>query len=237
MDEEWARSVLDRWIGLVNSAMGDRQVFAVPGPSLDALLAVEDQTKRVVQRVLQLPEAPALVVYAGKHYYDLKQGRQTVQYSLGRLATEAETRAQLGSSSPRMAADALHPLVWGSAAALWSDGHYAAAVQRAATFVNADVQARVARHDVSDVALMNQVFGEGAASAGSPRLKWRGPDDDLTVKAMRSGLRQFAAGCFLAIRNPRTHSTDELPRQDAFEQLAALSMLVRWIDVCDVVRG
>jgi hypothetical protein len=36
-------------------------------------------------------------------------------------------------------------------------------------------------------------------------------------------------------RNPATHSTDELPRQETLEPLATLSILARWIDRCGSV--
>jgi hypothetical protein len=43
----------------------------------------------------------------------------------------------------------------------------------------------------------------------------------------------FGAGCFAAIRNPIGHLPNEeveLSFQQALEQLAALSLLARWID-------
>jgi len=57
------------------------------------------------------------------------------------------------------------------------------------------------------------------------------------VKAMRAGLLQFSQGCFMAIRNPVTHSTRETAAQEALEQLAILSTLARWIDGCDLVEA
>jgi hypothetical protein len=41
----------------------------------------------------------------------------------------------------------------------------------------------------------------------------------------------LAEGCFAAIRNPASHDAlDELPEQEALEQLAALSVLARLVD-------
>jgi len=54
---------------------------------------------------------------------------------------------------------------------------------------------------------------------------------------MRSGLLQFSQGCFLAIRNPVTHSTTEATEQEALEQLAILSTLARWVDQCELVEA
>ena len=42
-------------------------------------------------------------------------------------------------------------------------------------------------------------------------------------------------GCAQGIRNPQTHPSDDITEQEALEQLAALSVLARWVDECDVV--
>jgi hypothetical protein len=40
----------------------------------------------------------------------------------------------------------------------------------------------------------------------------------------------FAAGCYKAIRNPAAHiPLDELSEDEALEQLAAFSILARWV--------
>jgi Protein of unknown function (Hypoth_ymh) len=45
----------------------------------------------------------------------------------------------------------------------------------------------------------------------------------------------FGAGCFEAIRNPAAHEHGlNLPEQVALEQLAAFSLLARWIEECEV---
>jgi len=96
---------------------------------------------------------------------------------------------------------------------------------------------KTGRHDVSDVTLMAQAFSLSAPEPGKPRLRWPGDDDNLTVKAMRIGILNVAQGVYSAIRNPAIHGTGELPRQVAFEQLATLSTLARWIDGCELVTN
>jgi hypothetical protein len=55
--------------------------------------------------------------------------------------------------------------------------------------------------------------------------------------SIRSGLRQFAPGCFLLIRNPSTHRPDEsMTEHEGLEHLAALSLLARYVEQCVVVR-
>jgi uncharacterized protein (TIGR02391 family) len=128
----------------------------------------------------------------------------------------------------------MHHVIWDAAAQLWMDGHYRRAVDTAAIFLNAHVQARVSRTDVSGVDLMNQVFSKDPAKEGKLRLRWPGRADDETTKSMSEGLRQLAPGVFKTVRNPAAHLTDELTPQAAGEQLAVLSMLAGWIDACEV---
>lgn len=45
---------------------------------------------------------------------------------------------------------------------------------------------------------------------------------------------EYAVGCFMAIRNVAAHEEDELSEHEALEQLAALSLLARWIDECEL---
>ncbi|MEU0002312.1 TIGR02391 family protein [Streptomyces microflavus] len=46
------------------------------------------------------------------------------------------------------------------------------------------------------------------------------------------GVMSFAKGCFAGIRNPNSHEDGlpELPEHEALEQLAAFSVLARWVD-------
>jgi Protein of unknown function (Hypoth_ymh) len=117
----------------------------------------------------------------------------------------------------------------------WESAHYSDAVQRAATALSGQVNDLSGRYELGDNELMAQAFSL-SAPMGKPRLRWPGNDDDLTVKAMRVGILNTAQGVFSAIRNPATHTTDELPRQEAHEQLATLSVLARWIDRCELLH-
>ncbi len=243
VDSEWAKVVLDWWITHSDAALtagrdGRDYPFAPSGPRTDALLEREHQTRHVIAAVLELEEVDRLVLpYPGRYNrVELQLGLDLAKRALGKLATDAETaQYTIGTKGPAMAADALHPLIWDAASRLWHDGHRASAVQRAATFLNAHVQELTSRRDVSDNALMAQVFSSDKPEEGKPRLRWPGDDTDLTVKTMRTGLLQFSQGCFTAIRNPATHGTSELAAQEALEQLSVLSTLARWIDGCELV--
>jgi hypothetical protein len=41
----------------------------------------------------------------------------------------------------------------------------------------------------------------------------------------------------MTIRNSATHNTDDISEKDALERLATLSLLVRWVDGCDLVEA
>lgn len=238
MDEEAALRALTEWLNaaheLVRLNDGDAEYLGY-SDHLRYLIEGEDQVSRIVGRIEGDGGFVALVQRHG-NYFSISGGLQRVAFARGRLQTRAATSALLGSEAPVMSADGLHSIVWGAASKLWDSGHYSQAVQRAATLLNAEVQERVDRHDVSDVRLMNEVFSSAPPSEGKARLRWPGSDDDLTVVSLRDGIRAYAAGCYQAIRNPTTHSSHDLDRQVALEQLAALSVLMRWIDQCDTLR-
>lgn len=243
MDEAWAENVLTWWINTAERALtrsgGSRYPF-VPVTNAEVVLlrAKEDQTREVIARVMGLAKLPVLLnpLQAGKHV-ELQKGIDTASYALGRLRTEAETRAKLGTTAPTMKADALHPIIWEAASKRWDSGHYTDAVQRAATALSGILKDRTGRYELGDSELVSQAFSLSAPQEGKPRLRWTGNDDDLNVKTMRVGILNMAQGVFAAIRNPATHTTDELPKQEALEQLATLSILARWVDRCDLVTA
>jgi hypothetical protein len=154
---------------------------------------------------------------------------------LGRL--EEMTRKAEAEAPPRIGAEAMHPLVWGTAARLWGDGHYRQAVAAAAESLISQVKIRTGRNDVSETALWQEVFSEKPPAPGRPRLRWPGDPKNRSVKAMNDGLRQFAPGVQLTIRNGAVHGTDEMAEQQALERLATLSLLARWVDECELVEG
>lgn len=245
VDPAWAKEVLRWWVEHADAALSDGRsrprefAFCTSGPKTDELLGRELQTRRVIKLVLDVKEVDALVRPLNRHnFVELQSGIDLARRALGHLATKDETARHItGTSAPTMAADSLHPLVWNAASKLWAGEHHAAAVQRAATFLNAHVQDLVGRRDVSDSALMAQSFSLSPPEGGKPRLRWPGDGSDLTVKAMRSGLLQFSQGCFMAIRNPVAHSTSETAPQKALEHLAILSTLARWIDECELLEA
>ena len=151
--------------------------------------------------------------------------------SLEDMAARAEAEAP-----PTVDVAQMHPAVWGQAARLWRDGHYRQAVSAAADGVIGLVKARTGRNDIPDTSQWQQAFSDKDPEPGKPRLRWPGDQTDQTVVSMNSGLRQFAPGAQLTIRNPATHGPGEMTQQEAVERLSVLSLLARWVDQCDLVE-
>lgn len=160
--------------------------------------------------------------------------------AIGYLSNRDELERRLGAPGPRLNAADLHPAVWSAASVLWRNGHYREAVQHAATSVNAQLQDKVGRRDISDAKLAREAFSSNPPAIGAPRLRF--PDVEPETEDWTSrheGVRDYAAGCFRAIRNHATHARpdESWEEQAALERLAALSLLGWWIDEAEVERA
>jgi len=152
---------------------------------------------------------------------------------LGRL--DSKIRRAEAEAPPTIGAASMHPLVWGAARALWVDGHFRQAIAAASEALIAQVKARTSRYDVAETSLWQQAFSDKTPESGRPRLRWPGnPVSNQDVKNMNDGLRLFAPGVQMLIRNPATHSVDEMREQDALERLSTLSLLARWVETCQL---
>lgn len=105
----------------------------------------------------------------------------------------------------------------------------------AAKAVNAQTQAKLSRRDLSDGRLFGDAFTITPPVAGKPRLRLMPNDSSDTFKSRHEGAASFARGLYSAIRNPIAHEVDEeLDENEALEQLAAFSILARWVDAAAV---
>lgn len=193
-----------------------------------------DVSRRIVERVL--PDEPFNIDPLDDGAWQW-QAQTLISKALGVLKYRAEIIEYLGPSGPSMPADELHPVIWNAASELWQIEQYRAAVASAATFLNAHIQVKSTRVDLSDKDLMSQVFSVNEATPDKPRLRWNGPGTAQTKTSMLNGLMAYAQGVSMTIRNPATHETDERSRQTALEQLGALSLLARWVDDCELDQG
>ena len=164
--------------------------------------------------------------------------REATPQLLGLLRAQAELDEMLGPQGPELYAARLHSWVWSAAESLWSDGHYRAAVQTAATAVDSHLQAKLGRYDTGGSDLVTQAFTLDVPTSGRPRLRFdRFTEGSPSYRDAHEGAMAFGRGCMMAIRNLVTHLTDELDEQVALEQLAALSVLARWIDEAERIDG
>jgi hypothetical protein len=100
-------------------------------------------------------------------------------------------------------------------------------------------QERLGRRDVSGSKLMGEAFSLESPASGRSRLRFPGEPDPRseTYRSRHLGAMHFGQGCFEGIRNWAAHSIDTADEQVALEYLAALSVLARWVDQCEVLSA
>ncbi|MFI6634284.1 TIGR02391 family protein [Nonomuraea fuscirosea] len=157
--------------------------------------------------------------------------------AIAELERQEEVAEKLGENGPDLNATSLHPWIWDAAKALWQVGHYRSAVGQAAIVLNAETQNKIGRRDVSEKDLFRQAFTLKAPEQGKARLRLMQDDGSPTYTSIHEGAAAFAEGCYRAIRNPTAHVPQtELAEHEALEQLAAFSVLARWVDAATVEK-
>lgn len=165
------------------------------------------------------------------------QHREAAERVKTALQRQEEIQEKLGDNAPQLNAARLHPWIWGGARSLWQSGHYREAVRAAATQLNAETQNKLGRPEVGETDLFKQAFSLDAPQPDKPRLRVTADDGSKTYSSVHRGIMAFAEGCYAAIRNPASHTVqDELSEDHALEQLAAFSVLARWVDDATVER-
>ncbi|MCG2624694.1 TIGR02391 family protein [Arthrobacter sp. I2-34] len=240
MDNEWALTELRRFIQLTQLQqpqsgggvvyMGD---FATPVGNRSDIIASAQIVEQILDRVL--PRWRTEIRDDGKRRWTLH--REAAQRAVVQIEQQAMIAEKLGDNAPMINTSAFHAWAWEGARSLWHSGHYREAVRAASVKVNAELQNKLGRRDVSEQTLFQEAFSNEAPQPGKPRLRPQGDDDGKTARSVRRGIVALAEGCYAAIRNPASHDhLDEFPEQLALEQLAAFSLLARWIDAADLLR-
>lgn len=155
----------------------------------------------------------------------------------GWLVIGEPVRKRGDSSPPAPALDELHSTVWVAAQPQWKAGHLHDAVMAASKAVNAMLESKLGRSDISEVKLVTEAFSERPPTFAARRLRFPAIEGEQTRTSMTAGVMNFGVGCFKAIRNPLGHLPDdlhEITEQEALEQLAAWSLFARWIDQATV---
>ncbi|MEV6480342.1 TIGR02391 family protein [Streptomyces sp. NPDC051576] len=238
IDVEWARGELSRFLELTElyrpADPPGMVVFSTRKTNRgqpDEIVASAYVVEQILDRVL--PDWRTAISSNGNQRINRwYQHREAAQRADAALQRDAEIRERLGDAAPRLSASSLHPWVWTAAQALWRDGHFREAVTAAAKKVNRETQNKVGRRDVTETALFQSVFSKDAPRPGQPRLRLMTDDGSDTFRSVQRGAAAFAEGCYAGIRNPNSHEDGlpELPQHEALEQLAAFSVLARWVD-------
>jgi hypothetical protein len=170
-------------------------------------------------------------------YDEYSQRREAAIRCVAKIRTRDQLGELLGDVGPELQATKLHRWVWDAARPQWDSGHFGEAVGAAARNVNSQLQSKVDRRDLSDSKLVRDTFSTKPATDGHPRLRLAPPDQSEGYTSLQEGAGHFGAGCYQAIRNPVAHDPQVAPgmeEQLALEQLAAFSILARWIESAEL---
>lgn len=232
MDEKWAigelRSFLERSERVTKHTARGASYLAYRADA--EVVPIAHVVEQILDRVLpvwrhDIPATP-----------DSKwqKHRTAVIRAITEVERGAEIREKLGEASPSIQASQLHPWVWEGARSLWHSGHFREAVRAASVKLNAETQNKIGRRDVSETDLFKQAFSKDPPTVSAHRLRPAGDDGGRTSLSLRRGIMAFAEGCYAGIRNPASHDEGDLDEQAALEQLAAFSVLARWVDESSV---
>ncbi|MEV0113273.1 TIGR02391 family protein [Streptomyces sp. NPDC050844] len=197
---------------------------------------------QVVERILDrvLPRWRTEVsVHRNKSVNRWCQHREAAQRADAVLQRDAEVRQRMGDAPPQLSAGQMHPWAWEGARALWGNGHFREAVTAAAKRINAEASNKIGRRDISETKLFQVAFSLNDPKPDQPRLRLMPNDASETYRSIHRGAMAFAEGCYAAIRNPNSHEDKlpELSEHEALEQLAAFSLLARWVDTATVLTA
>lgn len=237
MDPEWATAEIDAFLQVTAQVvpdMGSGIAYfgtVMRGPETEAS-ARAHVIEKIHDRVL--PGWKNDRPKTDKEYEWLRDQASRAKAALQRQAELAE---KLGDNAPEMDAANLHLWAWQAGASFWNSGFYHQAVMQAAIRINAETQAKLGRVDLSETALFNEAFSMSEPKHGAARLRLGENDGGKTFENLHRGARAFADGLYTAIRNPGMHTpppADGGEEQLALEQLAAFSLLARWVDQAHV---
>jgi hypothetical protein len=156
--------------------------------------------------------------------------RDAIEELLGKLRGAARRSVVMGQTGPQLAAAEMHPWVWDEAAPRLTAGFYRDAVQAAATRIfDTELPRKLQTHPVTQPANLFAAFATDRP--GGPALRFVDLDPGgIDWASFHRGVMLFGQACVASIRNPRTHQLEVGEEQSALEELAALSLLARWID-------
>ncbi|SCX60543.1 Protein of unknown function (Hypoth_ymh) [Klenkia marina] len=239
MDIAWALDelgIFERMTVLTNNSRGGFVTSSSSTASPDGDVAA---AAAVVEQILDRVIADWRTTIELRSSNRWTRHREATLRAITILRRQEELREKLGDNAPTLDASRLHPWAWDGARSMWGSRQYAQAVVDALKKVNAEAQLKVGRRDVSETDLFNQLFSLDAPKADRPRLRLMPDDGSDTYSSVHRGARSLAEGLFAGVRNRLSHEVTESPaeEQHALEQLAAVSVLARWVDDAEVVTA
>jgi Protein of unknown function (Hypoth_ymh) len=221
----------------------NRQAYSGPGGiQAAALRSSDEEIQKRLLLVRQIAEdiAPELTAQVASHSlggysWEWHNVGTVVSQLTGVLEQDERRQAIFTPVGPSIAASQLHPWVWEASARLWDDGHRRMALQAAATAIEVQLKAKLGV-DRSGADLVTKAFTTTDPRPDEPRLRFAAflEGTESWINA-HEGAMFFAKGCIQRIRNLATHEAEEPVEQLALEELAALSVLARWIEEATVV--
>lgn len=236
VNNDWAIDQLQRHVEMTTLSWieGDMVSYESTAATEDEIIASAQIVEKIMDRVTPGWRNAVDVTRPGLW----REHRAAAVRALAEIKSGALVAEQLGDNAPTLTAAAMHPWVWDGARSLWQSGHYGEAVRAASTKINAELQNKIGRRDVSEKDLILQAFSDEAPVPGRPRLRLPDEDGGSTAKSLRRGIRMLGEGCFAALRNPVSHDPIvDVEEVIALERLATLSLLARWIDEAEVQRA
>ncbi|MFD8203601.1 TIGR02391 family protein [Streptomyces sp. NPDC059701] len=233
MDRDWMRQRLVHFDELAANYWDIRRSSTGNLSGARKLLFEAEPTVTKILRSLD-PQMSQVELLTQDAWGGLQIAIDEVQRGLGILRDMDEWAVRLAPDAPSLPADQFHPWVWDAARTFWESRHYRASVHAAATSINAHLQNKLSRRDLSDAKLVAEALSDKPPESGKPRLRVPGDKSDTAVQTRQRGALQLGQGAYSAFRNPAAHETGDLTEQEALEQLATFSVLARLIDICQV---
>jgi len=239
MDPTWAISEIDAFLRTTDQVAYDNRPgsgVVIFGTHMRGSTTEAAQMAHVVEQILDRA-LPGWVRDRPKKDEKYTWLRDQASRAKAALLRQSELAEKLGDNAPDMDAANLHPWAWENGKSYWNTGHYSQAVMQAAIRINAETQSKLGRMDLSETALFNEAFSLEPPKPGTPRLRLSVDDGGKTFQNQHRGARALADGLYTAIRNPGMHVPEQRDggeEQLALEQLAAFSLLARWVDQAEV---
>ena len=175
---EWALAELERHRSLLGYRDPPGLYRATYVGTDDEIAAQQVVVERIWGRVLG-PTAES----EPDAYDPRRHERERTVRCIESIKRNAEIRLNLGDEAPELNAKSLHPWVWDGARSLWQSNHFAEAVEAAAKRLNAQMQSKLGRRDVSEATLFQQGFSDDPPQPGRPRLRLPDDDDGTSARA------------------------------------------------------